>query len=74
MWIFVGILLNIAAFALCVLGQTLVAASVYLVSLAFIFIGGQGRKEKREEKRQVETRREPTPDEIKRRPVSAPEI
>ncbi len=74
MWIFVGILLNIAAFALCALGQTLVAASVYLVSLAFIFIGGRGRKEKREEKRQVETRREPTPDEIKRRPVSAPEI
>jgi len=73
-WLFVGILLNIAAFALCVLGQTLVAASVYLVSLALIFIGGRRRKEKREEKRQVETRREPTPDEIKRRPVSAPEI
>ncbi|AKT35508.1 hypothetical protein PYWP30_01892 [Pyrobaculum sp. WP30] len=69
-----GVLLNIASFALCVLGQTLVAASVYLVSLALIFIGGRGRKEKREKKRQVETRQEPTPDEIKRRPVSAPEI
>ena len=60
MWLIVGVLLNIASFALCVLGQTLVAASVYLVSLALIFIGGRGRKEKREEKRQVETRREPT--------------
>jgi len=69
-WLIVGVLLNIASFALCVLGQTLVAASVYLVSLALILIGGQKRKEKR----QVETRREPTPDEIKRRPVSAPEI
>lgn len=74
MWFVVGVLLNIASFALCVLGQTLAAASVYLVSLALIFIGRRGRKEKREEKRQVETRQEPTPDEIKRRPVSAPEI
>jgi membrane protein implicated in regulation of membrane protease activity len=73
-WFVVGVLLNIASFALCVLGQTLAAASVYLVSLALIFIGRRGRKEKREEKRQVETRQEPTPDEIKRRPVSAPEI
>jgi membrane protein implicated in regulation of membrane protease activity len=73
-WFVVGVLLNIASFALCVLGQTLAAASVYLVSLALIFIGRRGRKEKREEKRQVETRRELTPDEIKRRPVSAPEI
>jgi uncharacterized membrane protein YccF (DUF307 family) len=69
-WLIVGVLLNIVSFTLCVLGQTLVAASVYLVSLALIFIGRRGRKEKR----QVETRREPTPDEIKRRPVSAPEI
>ena len=74
MWFVVGVLLNIASFALCVLGQTLAAASVYLVSLVLIFIGRRGRKEKREEKRQVETRREPTPDEIKRRPASAPEI
>jgi hypothetical protein len=73
-WLVVGVLLNIASFALCVLGQTLVATSVYLVSLALIFVGGRERKEKREEKRQVETRRELTPDEIKRRPVSAPEI
>lgn len=74
MWLIVGVLLNIASFALCVLGQTLVAASVYLVSLALILIVRRGRKEKREEKRQVETRREPTPEEIKKRPISAPEI
>jgi len=73
-WFIVGVLLNAAAFTLCVLGQTLVAMPIYLASLALIFIERLSRKEKRGEEKRVETRREPTPDEIKRRPVSAPEI
>jgi len=70
----VGVLLNAAAFTLCVLGQTLAATPIYLASLALIFIEKLSRNEKRKEEKRVETRREPTPDEIKRRPVSAPEI
>jgi hypothetical protein len=42
--------------------------------LALIFIEKLSRREKRREEKRVETRRELTPDEIKRRPVSSPEI
>jgi cytochrome c oxidase assembly protein Cox11 len=66
-------LLNVAAFILCTLGQTWVAVPIYLISLAFFFFGGRERRKKKEEN-QAERRRELTPEEIKKRPISAPEI
>ena len=68
MWFVVGVLLNVAAFILCMLGQMLIATPTYLISVALLFFG---RREKREK---VEPRRELTPEEIKKRPTSAPEI
>ena len=73
MWFVVGVLLNVAAFILYTLGQTWVAVPTYLISLALLFLGRRERREKREEKR-VEPRRELTPEDIKKRPISAPEI
>jgi hypothetical protein len=72
-WFVVGMLLNVAAFILCTLGQTWVAVPTYLISLAFLFFGGRERRKKKEEN-QAERRRELTPEEIKKRPISAPEI
>jgi hypothetical protein len=72
-WFVVGVLLNVAAFILCMLGQMLIATPIYLISLALLFLGRRERREKREEKR-VEPRRELTPEEIKKRPISAPEV
>jgi len=72
-WFVVGVLLNVAAFILCMLSQILIATPTYLISLALLFLGRRGRREKREEKR-VEPRRELTPEEIKKRPISAPEV
>jgi hypothetical protein len=51
----------------------LIATPTYLISLALLFLGRRERREKREEKR-VEPRRELTPEEIKKRPISAPEV
>ena len=73
MWFVVGVLLNVAAFILCMLGQMLIATPTYLISLALLFFGRRERREKKEEKR-VEPRRELTPEEIKKRPISAPEV
>ena len=73
MWFVVGVLLNVAAFILCRLGQMLIATPTYLTSLALLFFGRREKREKKEEKR-VEPRRKPTPEEIKKRPISAPEI
>jgi hypothetical protein len=51
----------------------LIATPTYLTSLALLFFGRREKREKKEEKR-VEPRRKPTPEEIKKRPISAPEI
>jgi hypothetical protein len=51
----------------------LIATPTYLISLALLFFGRREKREKKEE-RQVESRRELTPEEIKKRPTSAPEI
>jgi hypothetical protein len=51
----------------------LIATPTYLISLALLFFGRRERREKKEEKR-VEPRRELTPEEIKKRPISAPEV
>ncbi|WP_167827600.1 hypothetical protein [Pyrobaculum islandicum] len=66
----IGIVLNITAFTLAVLCQWPIAAILfYVASLVLIM---PRREKKKEEK--VETKREITPEEIKRRPVSAPEV
>jgi hypothetical protein len=72
-WFVVGVLLNAAAFILCMLGQMLIATLTYLISLALLLLERRERREKKEEKR-VEPRRGLTPEEIKKRPISAPEV
>jgi predicted membrane protein len=65
----VGVLVNLAAFILALLGVTWIAAALYAVSVVLLVW--------RREEKKVETRveaKEPTPEEIKKRPVTAPEI
>jgi pilus assembly protein TadC len=80
-WFVVGMLLNVVAFAICTLGQTWIAVPIYLISLAFFFFGGRIRwkirwkeRRKKKEENQAEKRRELTPEEIKKRQISSPEI
>jgi uncharacterized SAM-binding protein YcdF (DUF218 family) len=65
----VGALVNLVAFILALLGIVWIAAALYVVSVVLLMW--------RREEKKVETRveaKEPTPDEIKKRPVTAPEI
>ncbi|ACB40689.1 hypothetical protein [Pyrobaculum neutrophilum] len=69
----IGLSLNAAAFILAVLCQWPIAAAVvYIASVALLLPTAQ--RKRAEERPPAEAKREPTPDEIKRRPVSAPEI
>ncbi|ABP50888.1 MULTISPECIES: hypothetical protein [Pyrobaculum] len=65
-----GLLLNLASFVILAAGNLWVAAPLYAASIALLLIPQKIKKEEKKE----EVRKEPTPDEIKRRPVAAPEI
>jgi hypothetical protein len=76
-WFVVGMVLNVAAFIICTLGQTWIAVPTYIISLAFFFFERRIRwkiRWKKKEEKQAEQRRELTPEEIKRRQISSPEI
>jgi hypothetical protein len=79
-WFVVGMLLNVAAFVICTLGQIWIAVPTYLISLAFLFFEGRIRwkrwkiRWKKKEEKQAEQKRELTPEEIKKRQISSPEI
>lgn len=66
-----GLLLNLASFVILAAGSLWVAAPLYAASIVLLLIP---QKKKKEEKKKEEVGREPTPEEIKRRPVAAPEI
>jgi hypothetical protein len=71
----VGLALNLLAFVLALLAQHLPAAAAYIASVVILVIsasrrGGQGRREAQERPAGAAL----TPEEIKRRPVAAPEI
>lgn len=64
----IGLLLNLLAFILAALGYVVIAVAVYAASVILL-----AWPRKMEEKK-IEPPREPTPDEIKKRPVTAPEV
>jgi hypothetical protein len=71
----VGLALNLLAFVLALLAQHLPAAAAYIASVAILVIsasrrGRQGRREAQEQPAGAAL----TPEEIKRRPVVAPEV
>jgi len=65
----VGLVVNAAAFLLLSLGLLYIAVPLYIASVAVLL---WPTRRQVEEKKEVV--RELTPDEIKRRPVSAPEV
>lgn len=64
-----GVLTNIAGFLLLLLGFTIVAVVVYAASILLLYLATRSV-----EKPLCEEVREITPDEIKKRPASAPEL
>jgi len=65
----VGVVVNVVAFLLLSLGLLYIAVPLYVVSVVILLW-----PEKRRVEEKKEAVRELTPDEIKRRPVSAPEV
>jgi len=65
----IGLVVNAAAFLLIGLGLLYVAVPLYIASVVILLWPTRRQVEERKE-----VARELTPDEIKRRPVSAPEV
>lgn len=64
----IGLLLNVVAFLILALRLELIAAVIYIVSIALLLVSRPRRRQE-----VASQKREVTPDEIKRRPVAAPE-
>ena len=64
----IGLSLNLLAFILAALGYVIIAVTVYAVSILLL------AWPRKREKKKIALPREPTPDEIKKRPVMAPDV